>query len=185
VPAQVWPLIHRCHHRRFLLKVARVTGGAGAPGSTRLGGASGGWYSTSRRSNHAIQRQRSRYRIDDQAALAEALGVEVAGLAELQRDWVETALRAGRRGRDERWSEGVAAGSRGLAEQVQRDRGVRGWYRTIDREGEAHLLRAASESYGLDFPGETASTRRESAWTEACFPVISMNCRGATPGDPG
>jgi putative transposase len=112
---------------------------------------------------HEIQQARARYRIVDREALAEALGVRVAGLAEMHRDWVETALREGPGTRDQRWTESVAVGSRGFVEQVQHELGSGGRYRVIEQEGERYVLREAAESYGCRIVGETASLRRQSA----------------------
>ncbi len=112
---------------------------------------------------HEIQQERTRYRIVDRAALAAALGVGVPALAEVHREWVETALREGRRRRERRWTEGVAVGSRGFVEQVQRELGGRGRYRGIEPEGGGYVLREGAESYGGHSAGETASLRRKSA----------------------
>ena len=97
---------------------------------------------------HEIQGERWRYRIVDRAALAEALGVELRELADVHRDWVETALREGRRERERCWSESVAMGSRGFVEEVQRRLGSRGRYRVIAEVGGDYVLRERSEPYG-------------------------------------
>lgn len=112
---------------------------------------------------HEIQRERERYRIVDRVALAEALGVELPELAEVHRDWVETALREARGAREERWTEAMAVGSRGFVEQVQRKLGGRGRYRVIEQGCEDYLLRESREPYGLNSAAETAAPRRESA----------------------
>jgi putative transposase len=97
---------------------------------------------------HEIQGERWRYRIVDRAALAKGLGVELRELAEVHRDWVETALREGRREREQCWSESVALGSRGFVEEVQRRLGRRGRYRVIAEVGGDYVLREGSEPYG-------------------------------------
>jgi putative transposase len=112
---------------------------------------------------HEIQRERERYRIVDRVALAEALGVELPELAEVHRDWVERALRQAGRGREERWTEAIAVGSRGFVEQVQRELGGRGQYRVIEQACQDYVLRESSEPYGLNSAAETAPPRRESA----------------------
>jgi putative transposase len=85
---------------------------------------------------HEIQQERPRYRIVDREALAEALGVEVPGLAAAHREWLETALCNGRRIRERRWTESVAVGSRTFVEQVRRELRGRGRYRAIEAQGE-------------------------------------------------
>ena len=112
---------------------------------------------------HEILQARARYRIVDRAALAEALGVGVADLAEVHRTWVETALREERGSREPRWTESVAVGGRDFVEQVQRELGGRGRYRAIEPEGEGYVLREGTESYGRHSATEIASLSRECA----------------------
>ena len=107
--------------------------------------------------------ERTRYRIVDREALAAALGVGVPALAEVHREWVETVLREGQGRRERRWTEGVAVGSRGFVEQVQRELGGRGRYRGIEPEGGGYVLREGAECSGRYSAGETASLRRKSA----------------------
>ena len=97
---------------------------------------------------HEIQRERTRYRIVDRAALAEVLSVRVPDLATVHREWVETVLREGRGSRDRRWTESVAVGSRVFVEQVHDQLGARGRYRAIEPDGESYVLREGAESYG-------------------------------------
>jgi putative transposase len=112
---------------------------------------------------HEIQHGRARYRIVNREALAEALGVGVADLAAVHRDWVETGLRDGRGRRERQWTESVAVGSRGFVERVQRELGGRGRYRAIEQEGNGYVLREGTESYGRHSAGETTTLRQESA----------------------
>jgi hypothetical protein len=89
--------------------------------------------------------------------------VELRELGEVHRDWIETALRQAARGRDERWTEAIAVGSRSFVEKVQRELGGRGRYRVIEQASEGCLLRESSEPYGLNSAAETAAPRREFA----------------------
>ena len=111
---------------------------------------------------HEIQRERARYRIVDRAALADALGVKLADLASVHRDWIETALRNGKLERDGRWTESVAVGSRGYVEHVRRELGSRGRYRVIEPLGDSHILHETAEDYGYDSRCEIAGLSRES-----------------------
>ena len=110
-----------------------------------------------------IQQERERYRIVDREALAEALGMEVTELTKTHRDWVETALRESRRGREPQWTESIAVGSRSFVEQVQRELGGRGRHREVEQAGEDFLLREPAEAYGLNSVGKLASLGRKSA----------------------
>ena len=112
---------------------------------------------------HEIQRERSRYRIVDRQALAEALGVRVPALAAVHRNWVETALREGRGRRERRWTESVAVGGHGFVEQLQRQLGRRGRYRVIEAEGEGNVLREGAACYARHSAHETAALRCKSA----------------------
>jgi putative transposase len=112
---------------------------------------------------HEVQRERSRYRIVDREALAEALGVGLAELAAVHRDWVETALRQGRQEREPRWTESVAVGSRSFVERIQHELGNRGRYRTIAVEDGDHFLREPTEPYGRDSRLKVEPRRRFSA----------------------
>jgi len=105
---------------------------------------------------------RARYRIVDRAALADALGVKLADLASVHRDWIETALRNGKLERDGRWTESVAVGSRGYVEHVRRELGSRGRYRVIEPLGDSHILHETAEDYGYDSRCEIAGLSRES-----------------------
>jgi putative transposase len=112
---------------------------------------------------HEIQRQSTRYRIVDRAALAEALGLKLADLACVHRDWIESALRKGKVEREGRWSNSVAVGSRGYVEQIRRELGSRGRYRVIEQVADSHILRETPEGYGYDSRCELPTLSRESA----------------------
>ena len=112
---------------------------------------------------HEIQHEPMRYRIVDRAALAEVLGVELADLAGVHREWVEEALRDRRRQREGRWSESIAVGGRSFVEGVRRGLGSRGRYRSIVQEGEDHVLREPEELYECNFDTETVALSTESA----------------------
>ncbi len=105
---------------------------------------------------HEIQRERERYRIVDRAALAEALDVELRDLADIHREWIETALRFRRVEREPRWSECVAVGSRVYVERFRRGLGARGRHRSIERDDGAHVLREAEQAYGHVSAGRNA-----------------------------
>ena len=96
---------------------------------------------------HEIQRERLRYRIVDRQALADALGIELAQLAEAHRQWIDAALRTGAPQHDPRWSESLAVGGRDFVEGVQRDLGDRGRYRQVEDLGSIHSLREAAAPY--------------------------------------
>jgi putative transposase len=106
---------------------------------------------------HEIQRAPQRYRIVDRVALAEALDVELRDLADVHREWVETALRAGRAEREPCWSECIAVGSRVHVEQFRRGLGGRGRFRSVGKEGDSHVLREAPQAYRSNPAGKSAA----------------------------
>jgi len=112
---------------------------------------------------HEIQRQPYRLRIVDREALAEALGIGLSELAEVHRNWVETALREERLKRERRWTESVAVGSRGFVEQVKRQLGTRAHYRAIEADSDDFVLREEAEPYGGHLALEIGSRRPQSA----------------------
>ena len=101
---------------------------------------------------HEIQRPKSRYRIVDRPALAEALGVDLPRLAEAHREWVELALSSAARQREPLWSQSVAVGGREFVERVQRQLGDRGRHREVAQVGDAYTLREPSAGYDAPRP---------------------------------
>jgi putative transposase len=101
-----------------------------------------------------IQRPPARYRIVDRAALAAALGIELASLTDAHREWVEAAIRRGQWRREALWSESVAVGGREFVERVQRELDNRGRYRQIEEIDNIFVLRDPAAAYGLGFDAE-------------------------------
>ena len=70
---------------------------------------------------HEIQGRRQRYRIVDRQALAEALQIDVAQLAEAHRQWIEETLIRSRLEREPHWSRSIAVGSRAYVDRAAKD----------------------------------------------------------------
>jgi hypothetical protein len=67
-----------------------------------------------------VQSAPQRYRLVDTDALVELVGAgSLAALQAAQRDWVDTAIAAGRLRREPDWSEALAIGSAAFAERVK------------------------------------------------------------------
>lgn len=106
---------------------------------------------------HEIQRAPQRYRIVDRAALAEALGVELHDLAGVHHEWIDTALRAGCEERQKRWTECVAVGSRVYVERFRQGLRGRGRFRSIEEDGDTHVLREPPHAYSLGSARKTSA----------------------------
>jgi putative transposase len=103
---------------------------------------------------HEIQRAPQRYRIVDRDALADALDVALPDLANIHREWVETALNTERVQREPRWSECLAVGSRAYVERFRRELGGHGRFRSIEEEGGTHVLRESGQTYNHGSEGK-------------------------------
>jgi len=98
-----------------------------------------------------IQAPPDRYRVVDQQALLESLGIgSLADLRDCHRMWVEEGLASDRAARDDRWSTAVAVGSRPFVDEVQRALGVRSPGREVEQLGDTACVREDVASYGID-----------------------------------
>lgn len=98
-----------------------------------------------------IQSPPGRYRIIDRQALLEVL--EIGSMDELQRlhyEWVEDALRSGRRRRTALWSEALAVGSWDFAERVRAELGIGARNRCIEMVADKACVRENPANYPVD-----------------------------------
>jgi len=73
-----------------------------------------------------VEKPRERYSIIDHRALMELLGIStIDELLRLRKDWVDEAIARREKGRESKWTESVAVGSRGFVDDVKRKLGVR------------------------------------------------------------
>lgn len=98
---------------------------------------------------HEIQQARSRKRIIDREALADALELNsVDELAAAHREWLADALERGGDSREPMWTEAVAVGSREFAERAKREIGSSARHRDVTLLGDAFVLRESpAESF--------------------------------------
>ena len=99
-----------------------------------------------------IQAPRQRYSLIDYRALMEWLNISsLEVLQNSHRNWVEETLRAGKHGRERKWSESLAVGSQPFAERVKGELGFRSKGRKVVAAEETYHLREAQISYRHDF----------------------------------
>ena len=95
-----------------------------------------------------IQSPPDRYRVIDQAALLEALGMcSSQDLKDAHRVWVEDALQSEGRGRDDRWTTALAVGSESFVERVRQELGVGARKRRVEVVGDLAFVREAPAAY--------------------------------------
>jgi putative transposase len=75
-------------------------------------------------------------------------------LARGHREWIEEALRSGKRQRDEARTKSLAVGSEQFVLKVRENLGARGKGRDVFTTGDAFVLLEELEAYGADFDPE-------------------------------
>jgi putative transposase len=101
-----------------------------------------------------------RYGIIDLAALSALCGFgDLAGFQRAHRQWVEDALAAGARTRDERWSQSVAVGSASFVDAVKRELGARARGREIAASDGLFALQESRRPYRGLFKPENSTLR--------------------------
>ncbi|OOG21466.1 transposase [Thioalkalivibrio denitrificans] len=108
-----------------------------------------------------IQSPPDRYRTIDQQALLEVLEIRTAEeLRRSHRQWVEEALRSGRVGRDELWTEALAVGSLSYVKRVHDALGVGARKRAIEVVDDRACVREAPPDYTADYGPKIGVLRR-------------------------
>jgi len=120
-----------------------------------------------------IQGLRRRNRILALESLAEAAEVNLRGLAEAHRSWIEEALAAKGRVRNEIWTGGVAVGSAAFVAKTREILGACGKGRSVGEAGDAFVLREEQESYGPDFSPENRPIGQNNGYFWDGIPGIS------------
>jgi hypothetical protein len=82
--------------------------------------------------------------------------------------WVAQGLENSLAGRDDRWSESLALGSRSFVEKIKDQLGVKAAHRGVIEADLSYALREPKEAYGLKFATETETLRSKNTffWNE-------------------
>jgi hypothetical protein len=112
-----------------------------------------------------IQNQRQRYSLIDYGGLADLLGIKsMEELKRSHRGWVEEALGEDIGGRESRWTESIAVGSRAFVEKTKGELGIKAMGREVKGTGGIYELREDEGSYRGDFGGEKSGLRPENTY---------------------
>ena len=104
---------------------------------------------------HEIQGNRRRNRLLALNTLIEATETDShEALARGHREWIEEALLANGRQKDETWTRSLAVGSEQFVRKIQHTLGVRGMGRAVITAGDTYVLREEPETYGAGFDPE-------------------------------
>lgn len=158
LPGYAWRITHRCHQREFLLKFGedrrrwrhwlfeatkryrlRVLNYVATPDHVHLLVLDQGQGEIAK--EHAAH----------QDALLELLGVdEFAEVQRLQQSWINEALKAETKEREEKWSRALAVGSKAFIERIQTEGGVRLLHRSVESDKSGWQLREESAQYNTE-----------------------------------
>lgn len=95
-----------------------------------------------------IQYPPKRYGIIDRLVLAELLGFRSEHeLRHTHAQWIEDMLRNEGCKRESKWTESLAVGHRSFVENIKTELGVKGHYREIENDKNAHVLKEPTMSY--------------------------------------
>ena len=117
-----------------------------------------------------IQKPPKRYAIIDLEGLRELSGFSAPkDFQRAHHEWVERGLQNGLAVRDDRWSEGIAVGSRSFVERVKNELGFKAAHRDVVEADAGYALRESAEAYGLNFAGENEALRHQNTflWDES------------------
>ena len=111
-----------------------------------------------------IQQPPERYRVIDLAALSTLCGFkQIADFQQAHREWVEAAHAMAAAGRDDRWSESLAVGSKRFVDQVKGELGIQAKHRQVAADGKAYALRESAQPYMDYFDSENGALRGNNA----------------------
>ena len=96
----------------------------------------------------------------DLAALSTICGFkQIAHFQQAHREWVEAAHETTAAGRDDRWSESVAVGSKRFVDQAKHELGIQAKRRQVAANDEAYTLREPALPYMAHFSSENEALR--------------------------
>ena len=109
---------------------------------------------------HEIQQPPERYRVIDLAALSTLCGFkQIADFQMAHHEWVEAAHGIAAAGRDDRWSESLAVGSKRFVDQVKSELGIHAKHRKVGAGDEAYTLRESARPYMDHLDGKNEALR--------------------------
>ena len=110
---------------------------------------------------HEIQQPPERYRVIDLEALSKLCGFkEIADFQRAHREWVEAAHGIAAPGRDDRWSESLAVGSKRFVDKVKSELGIHAKHRQVSAADDTYTLRESAQPYMVYFGSENESLGR-------------------------
>ena len=96
----------------------------------------------------------------DLAALSTLCGFkQIADFQRAHREWVEAAHGTTAAGRDDRWSESLAVGSKRFVDQVKDELGIHAKHRQVGADDETYTLRESARPYRGNFGGKNEALR--------------------------
>ena len=118
-----------------------------------------------------IQEPRQRYALIDYGKLRHLLGIKsYTQLKETHRRWVESSLASRRNGRERKWTESIAVGSRHFVEDTKSKLGVKASGRVLGEAHGVYELREPRSSYSADFGPENDALSSENAYFWNVYP---------------
>jgi REP element-mobilizing transposase RayT len=121
-----------------------------------------------------IQNPRQRYALIDYRRLMEMLKIKgINELRESRREWIENALKNHCNVREGKWTDSVAAGSKGFIEETKERLGFKVKGRRIKERKGTYELKETRSSYGNDFAGKISGLRAENVYFWDDFPYNS------------
>ena len=112
-----------------------------------------------------IQKPRNRYALVDYEELKGLLGFDnMEDLINAHRVWIEASLKEMKHGRESKWTETIAVGSRSFVEQTKQRLGTRAIGRKVLDTGASYELREPESPYNSDFGPESANLRLKNTY---------------------
>ena len=90
------------------------------------------------------------------------------------REWVEEAIRDGTGGRESKWSEGIAVGSKKFSEETKQQLGIRAKGRKVIGEMDVYQVREPEACYNADFGPKNNDIGVENAYFWGNSKLISV-----------
>ena len=112
-----------------------------------------------------IQKPRNRYALVDYEELKGLLGFDnMEDLINAHRVWIEASLKEMKHGRESKWTETIAVGSRSFIEQTKQRLGTRAIGRKVLDTGASYELREPESPHNSDFGPESANLRLKNTY---------------------
>jgi len=109
---------------------------------------------------HEIQQPPERYRVIDLAALSTLCGFkQIADFQLAHYEWVEAALGIAAAGKDDRWSESLAVGSKRFVDKVKSELGIHAKHGKVGAGDQAYMRRESARPYRDHFGGKNKALR--------------------------